>query len=174
MQTWHDAATAMTRANMATCEAINTQVTALCAAAVPSPAAPARPATWLDQWSAFTTPQYSPFMAFMPAAVAPPAPVMTNPWMTAGWGAPNPFSAMLANMTQAMMQPMMASGDPQPRQEPVALRAIPATAGFDAAYRGAGGHAVAPSIKFSAEVPLSTLASMASVWMWPWSTPRFA
>ena len=175
MQTWCDAATAMTRANMATCEAINTQMTSLwTGAAAPPPAAPTPPAMWLDQWSAFTTPRFAPFMAFTPAAFAPPAPVMTNPWMTAGWGAPNPFGAMLASMTQAMMQPAVAFADAQPQQDSRDSRELQPMPVFGAAYRGAGGHAVAPSIKFSAEVPISTLASMASVWSWPWPTPRFA
>ena len=177
MQTWCDAATAMTRANMATCEALNTHMSSLLMGTTPQAQTQARPATWLDQWSVLTTPRFSPFMPFAPPSFAPalPAPTsaMTNPWM-AGWGMPGPFGAMFASMTEAMMRPVVGFGDPQPAHHAEPSREQRQSFPFDVAYRGAGGHAVAPSIKFSAEVPVSTLAAMATAWTWPWAAGKFA
>ena len=63
-QNWCEALSAVTRANMATCAAVGTQMMSFWMGGMRS--APAGPTSWLDQWSALTTPRYSPFTAFTP------------------------------------------------------------------------------------------------------------
>lgn len=173
MQTWCEAATALTRANMATYEAVGSQMASFWSGALPQ--AQTRPATWLDQWSAIATPRLPPFAPFLPTAFVPsPAPVSVpfNPW-AAAWGLHgSPFGALLGGMAEAMSRSAVAVADARASEPRSRGRDEREVSIFDAAYRGAGGHAVAPSIKFSAEMPVSTLAVLASVWAWPWPAVR--
>jgi hypothetical protein len=173
MQGWCEAATALTRANMATCEAVGSHMAALWTSAMPQ--AQARPAAWLDQWSVMAPSRPHPFAPFLPGAFLPsPGPVGMpfNPWMTA-WGFPgSPFAALLAGMAETMSRSAVAVADARVAEPRSRGRDEREVSVFDAAYRGAGGYAVAPSIKFSAEVPVSTLAALASVWAWPWPAAR--
>lgn len=173
MQSWCEATTALTRAQMAAYEAVGAQMALFWAGTLPQPQA--RPTNWLDQWSALTMPR-------LPAFASPPvstsfalpatAGIPFNPW-AAAWGLPgSPFNALLAGLTEAMTRSALALAEAQAPPAHGHVRDARGISVVDAAYRGAGGHAMAPSIKFSAEVPVSTLAALASVWAWPWPTAR--
>lgn len=173
MQTWCEATTAMTRAQMAAYEAVGSQMAAFWTGALPT--SQTKPVTWLDQWSASVTPRAAtPLNPFLPTAFAPPSMPTSmpfNPWATM-WGVSgSPFAALFAGMAEAANR-SAAFADAQSVQPQAPARDTRSMSVVDASYRGAGGHAMAPSIKFSAEVPVSTLAALASMWAWPWPTAR--
>jgi hypothetical protein len=97
-----------------------------------------------------------------------PTTFSANPWVAFSQiGMANPFLSSFANAAETMSRAMEVRA-PEPRQDNGAAGRVTLV---DAAYRGAGGYAVPHAIKITAEVPV---ASLATLWGWPFAMQRFA
>jgi hypothetical protein len=168
-QAWCETAALMTRATFDAWSTAGAQMMSFwTGAAAPQPAATRY---GNDNWFSLGS-MAVPFavptmpMSFMPTT--PPLGWGFNPWLAfSQFGSANPFASYLANAAETMSRAADVYA-PEPRQDRSNSKGV---ALVDVAYRGAGGYAVPQSIKFTAEVPVSTLAAL---WGWPFATQRFA